>query len=230
MRRVGLLGGMSWESTAAYYAAINRAVRQLKGGLNSCECIVYSVNFAIVEAMQAQGRWEDAAMLLSEAARALERAGAEAILLCTNTMHKVFAEVAASIRIPMIHIAAPTAEAAIRDGVKSLILLGTRYTMEEDFYRDILLKQGLNVITPCAEDREIVHRVIYEELCVGVISANSKAQFVRIIEQLTMEHGADGVVLGCTEITLLIGTGDVSIPVYDTTALHAAAAAKFACS
>ncbi len=227
MRRIGLLGGMSWESSAEYYRLLNVLVRERLGGLASAECLLYSVNFAEIEAMQVEGRWEDAGVRLAEAARSLEAGGAELVLLCTNTMHKVAAVVAASVSVPLLHLGDTTADAVRRAGLSTVGLLGTAFTMEQDFYRDRLASHGLTVLVPAAEDRAVVHRVIYEELCLGVVRDESRAAYVEVVDRLA-EAGAEGVVLGCTEIELLIDQDDVDLPVFPTTRLHVEAALDIA--
>ncbi|CAN5470093.1 aspartate/glutamate racemase family protein [soil metagenome] len=223
MRRIGLLGGMSWESSAEYYRLLNVLVRERLGGLASAECLLYSVNFAEIEAMQVEGRWEDAGARLADAARSLEAGGAELVLLCTNTMHRVSDVVSAAISVPLLHLGDTTADAVRRTGLGTVGLLGTAFTMEQDFYRDRLTSHGLRVLVPDAEDRAVVHRVIYEELCLGVVRDESRAAYVAVIDRLA-DAGAEGVVLGCTEIELLIGPDDVALPVFPTTRLHVEAA------
>ncbi|MEO5711638.1 MAG: aspartate/glutamate racemase family protein [Nocardioidaceae bacterium] len=223
MRRIGLLGGMSWESSAEYYRLLNVLVRERLGGLASAECLLYSVNFAEIEAMQVEGRWEDAGARLADAARSLEAGGADLVLLCTNTMHQVAEVVSAALSVPLLHLGDTTADAVRRTGLGTVGLLGTAFTMEQDFYRDRLASHGLTVLVPDAEDRAVVHRVIYEELCLGVVRDESRAAYVAIIDRLT-EAGAEGVVLGCTEIELLIAQDDVALPVFPTTRLHVEAA------
>jgi aspartate racemase len=223
MRTIGLIGGMSWESTAEYYKLLNTLVRERMGGLHSAKCVLYSVDFADVERMQAKARWDEAADLLADAAKAVQAAGADFVLLCTNTMHKVADQIAAAIDIPLLHLADATADAVKAAGVHRIGLLGTAFTMEQDFYRDRLAAAGLEVIVPDAAGRETVHRVIYDELCVGVVRDESREAYQRVIAEL-VEAGAEGVVLGCTEIELLIGPDDSPVPVFPTTRLHAEAA------
>jgi aspartate racemase len=223
MRTIGLIGGMSWESTAEYYKLLNTLVRERMGGLHSAKCVLYSVDFADVERMQAEARWDEAADLLADAAKAVQAAGADFVLLCTNTMHKVADQIAAAIDIPLLHLADATADAVKAAGVHRIGLLGTAFTMEQDFYRDRLAAAGLEVIVPDAAGRETVHRVIYDELCVGVVRDESREAYQRVIAEL-VEAGAEGVVLGCTEIELLIGPDDSPVPVFPTTRLHAEAA------
>jgi aspartate racemase len=214
---------MSWESSAEYYRLLNVLVRERVGGLASAECLLYSVNFAEIEAMQVGGRWEDAGVRLAEAARSLEAGGAELVLLCTNTMHKVADVVASAVSVPLLHLGDTTAEAVRRAGLATVGLLGTGFTMEQAFYRERLESHGLSVLVPDADDRALVHRVIYEELCLGIVRPESRAAYLAVIERLA-GAGAEGVVLGCTEIELLIGQDDVDLPVFPTTRLHVEAA------
>ncbi len=223
MRRIGLIGGMSWESSAEYYRLLNETVRERLGGLHSAECLLYSVDFAEVEAMQVEGRWDDAAARLVEAARALEAGGAELLVLCTNTMHKVAGAVEAAVSVPLLHLADTTAAAVREEGLRTVGLLGTAFTMEQDFYRDRLAGHGLTVLVPGAADRTLVHRVIYDELCLGVVREASRTAYREVIGRL-VEAGAEGVVLGCTEIELLVGQEDSPVPVFPTTRLHVLAA------
>ena len=227
MKTIGLLGGMSWESTVTYYQLINEGVKEELGGLHSAKILLYSVEFAEIEEMQAAGEWDKAAQVLSDAAKALERGGAEFILICTNTMHKVAPQVRAAVSVPLVHIAEATAEALLEKGIAKVGLLGTRYTMTQEFYRDKLIEAGLEVVTPSEADMEIVHDVIYNELCLGIVKEGSKAEYVRIIEDLA-ERGAQGVILGCTEIGLLVKQEDTALPVFDTTKIHARKAVEMA--
>ena len=228
MKTIGLIGGMSWESSAEYYRIINESVKERLGGLHSAQSLMYSVDFAEIEELQHRGRWSEAAKVLSDAARRLERGGADFIVLCTNTMHKVADEISSSVRIPLLHIADPTAAEIKQRGISRVGLLGTRFTMEQEFYRDRLeAKHGLTVIVPSEPDRDVVHRVIYDELCLGEINPSSKAAYRQIMDGLA-EKGAEGVILGCTEITLLVGPSDATVPVFDTTRIHAAAAVELA--
>jgi aspartate racemase len=229
MMRIGLIGGMSWESSAAYYRLLNELVRERLGGLHSAECLLLSVDFAEVEQLQVTGRWEEAGRLLAAAARDLEAGGAELLLLCTNTMHKVADAVAAAVSVPLLHLADTTAEAVRAAGVPEVGLLGTAFTMEQPFYRDRLAGHGLSVRVPPAEDRALVHRVIYEELCLGVVREPSRAAYQEVIARL-VDRGAEGIVLGCTEIELLIGQEHSPVPVFPTTRLHAEAAVGLALS
>jgi aspartate racemase len=224
MKWIGLLGGMSWESTLPYYRAINETVRERLGGLHSAQIILYSVDFAGIEELQRAGRWDEAGDILAGAAATLERAGAEILVLCTNTMHIVADRIAAALTIPMVHIGDPTAAAIKEQGLRTVGLLATRFTMEKDFYRSRLEAEGLNVLVPPAPDREVVHRIIYEELCVGRIEADSREAYREVIRRL-VARGAEGIIFGCTEIGLLLDAGDSPVPVFDTTALHATAAA-----
>jgi len=228
MKTIGLIGGMSWESTVSYYRLINTAVKEKLGGLHSAKCVLCSVDFAEVEALQHPGRWPEAAQLLVAAAQSVERAGADFVLLCTNTMHKVADAVQASLHIPLLHIADATAETVRQAGIRRVGLLGTRVTMEEDFYQGRLVRQfGLEVLVPNPNDQELAHRVIYDELCVGQVQPESKAQFARIMDQLA-QRGAEGIILGCTELGLLVGAEDSRVPLFDTTRIHALAAVAYA--
>ena len=226
MLTIGLLGGMSWESTVPYYRTVNEVVKARLGGLHSAKVVLLSVDFAEVERLQHAGEWEAAGELLAGAARALEAAGADFVVVCTNTMHKVADAIEAAVGIPLLHIADPTAAAIHAAGIDTIGLLGTRFTMEQDFYVGRLEgRHGLTVLTPPAADRELVHRVIYDELVLGRILEPSRAEFRRVIEDL-VARGAQGVVLGCTEISLLVGPDDANVPLFDTTAIHATAAAE----
>ncbi|MCU4745897.1 MULTISPECIES: aspartate/glutamate racemase family protein [unclassified Streptomyces] len=227
MKVIGLIGGMSWESTAEYYRLLNTLTRDRLGGLHSARCVLYSVDFAEIERLQVQGRWEEAGEILADAARALERAGAEMVLICTNTMHKVADQVAAAVSVPLLHLADATAVAVRAAGVRTVGLLGTAFTMEQDFYRGRLEAGGLAVLVPGADERAVVHRIIYEELCLGVVRDASREEFQRVIGRL-VERGAEGVILGCTEIELLIGERHSPVPVFPTTRLHVEAALRAA--
>lgn len=228
MKTIGLIGGMSWESTVPYYRLINEGVKQRLGGLHSARLVLYSVDFHAIERLQHAGRWDEAGALLADAARDLQAAGAELLVLCTNTMHKVAPAIEAAVTIPLLHIADPTAAAAKGAGIRSVGLLGTRFTMEEDFYRGRLeARHGLRVLIPEAADREVVHRVIYDELCLGATREESRAAYRAIIDRLVAQ-GAAGIILGCTEIGLLVKPEDSPVPLFDTTALHAASAVDFA--
>jgi aspartate racemase len=230
MKIIGLIGGMSWESTVPYYRQINETIKRRLGGLHSAKIILYSVDFHDIERLQHAGDWDGAGVMLAEAARALQAAGADFLVLCTNTMHKVAPTIEAAVGIPLFHIADPTAEEIKRAGLTAVGLLGTRFTMEQAFYRDRLSERhGLRVITPDAEDRETVHRIIYEELCLGIINAESRNAYRRIMDNLAAQ-GAQAIILGCTEISLLVNQQDAKVPLFDTTAIHAHAAAKEALS
>lgn len=221
MKTIGLLGGMSWESTASYYQLINESIKKELGGLHSAEIVLYSVDFAEIEKLQHQGEWDKTAKILTKAAQGIEKAGADFILICTNTMHLVAPQVQAGITVPLLHIADATAEEIIKQDIKKIGLLGTAFTMEQDFYKGRLEKQyKLSVITPDEADRAIVHQVIYEELCLGEIRDASRHEYLRIIDKL-VEQGAEGVILGCTEIALLVKPEDTDIQLFDTTKIHA---------
>lgn len=227
-KTIGLIGGMSWESTVPYYAQINRTIREELGGLHSAKIVLYSVDFHVVERYQHEGNWESAGALLADAARSLQAAGADFLVLCTNTMHKVASTIEGAVRIPLLHIADPTAATIKRAGFSKIGLLGTCFTMEEAFYRDRLRDMhGLDVIVPDADDRGIVHRIIYDELCIGKVEGASREEYRRIMAGL-VERGAQGIILGCTEIMLLVGESDASVPLFDTTTIHARSAAQFA--
>lgn len=220
MKTIGLIGGMSWESTLPYYRLINEGVRQRLGGLHSARLVLYSVDFHDIEALQRSDRWDESGVLLAGAGRALAAAGADFLVLCTNTMHRVADAIEAGSGLPLLHIADATA-AAIRDaGVSRVGLLGTRFTMEQPFYRERLVATGIDVAIPDATDRAEVHRVIYEELCLGVVSPRSRQVFREVIARL-VAGGAQAIILGCTEIGLLVQAGDASVPLFDTTRIHA---------
>jgi aspartate racemase len=227
MRMIGMLGGMSSESSTLYYQLANQLVRDRLGGLHSARCLLYSLDFAEVERLQVAGRWEQAGELLAGAARSLQDAGAELLVLCTNTMHRVADQVQAAVEIPLLHIADATAEAVRRAGLGTVGLLGTAFTMEQDFYRARLAGHGLSVLTPPQADRAVVHRVIYDELVRGTISDQSRATYRQVIARL-VDAGAEGILLACTEIELLIGQADSPVPVFPTTRLHVAAAVDHA--
>ena len=224
MKTIGLIGGMSWESTVTYYKVINETVKEQLGGLHSAKCILYSVDFQEIETCQARGEWEKSGEILTEAAKALERAGAELLLICTNTMHKVAPQVSEGVKVQLLHIAQATAEQLHLSHITRVGLLGTKYTMEQDFYKEVLRQQGIEVLTPGEKDRELVNDVIYKELCLGIISPQSRKEYVRIIQQLSRQ-GAQGVILGCTEIGLLVSEKDTSVPLFDTTLIHGRQAA-----
>ena len=230
MKILGLIGGMSWESTVPYYQQINHTVKAQLGGLHSARLILYSVDFAQVEHLQATGQWAAAGDLLADVAKKLEGAGADALVLCTNTMHKVADAITAAVNIPLLHIADPTALAIQHAGFNRVGLLGTRFTMEQDFYRSRLEQQhGLTVLTPPQVDRDLVHQIIYEELCLGQVRDTSRQAYLRVITELQAQ-GAQAIVLGCTEISLLVQPQDCDLPLFDTTALHARSAALWALS
>ncbi|GAA2532705.1 aspartate/glutamate racemase family protein [Streptomyces levis] len=223
MKTIGLIGGMSWESTAEYYRILNECTRDRLGGLHSARCVIYSVDFAEIEKLQVQGRWPEAGAILAEAARSLEAAGADLLLICTNTMHKVADLVGAAVSVPLLHLADATADAVRASGLRRVGLLGTAFTMEQDFYRGRLEQAGLDVRVPDEDGRALVHRVIYEELCLGVVRDDSRAAYQEVIKGLVAQ-GAEGIILGCTEIELLIGPQDSPVPVFPTARLHAEAA------
>ena len=228
MKTIGLIGGMSWESSIEYYRIINERTKAILGGLHSAKSLMLSVDFAEVEVLQHQGRWREAAELLIAAAKNLENGGADFIVLCTNTMHKVAEEIQAGVQIPLLHIADATAQRVIEAGIQKIGLLGTRFTMEEEFYKGRLSQHyGLEVILPEAQAREMIHRVIYDELVLGKIEQDSKAQYLEVIEQI-VGQGAEGVILGCTEIGLLVQQKDSRVPLFDTTRIHAEAAVEYA--
>ncbi|EKO3902791.1 aspartate/glutamate racemase family protein [Vibrio fluvialis] len=228
MKTIGMIGGMSWESTLSYYKAINEGIKAALGGLNSAQICLYSVNFEPIEKLQHEGKWDETAQLLVQAAKSVEAGGADFLLICTNTMHKVAPEIEAQISIPILHIADATAKQLQQDGIERVGLLGTRFTMEQEFYKGRLQQQfGIDVLIPDAEQRQQVHRVIYEELCLGTIRPESRAQYVEIVEDLH-RRGAQAVILGCTEIALLIQQHDTDVPLYDTTKIHAEQAVQLA--
>lgn len=227
MKTIGLIGGMSWESTVTYYQIVNETVKRELGGLHSAKVLLYSVDFAEIEEYQTKGEWDKSARVLSQAAINLEKAGADFIVICTNTMHKVAPEIQKEISIPVIHIAEATAEKLKKNGIMKVGLLGTKYTMTQEFYKSKLKEAGIAVVIPDEEGITTVNDVIYKELCLGIISEQSKKKFVSVIEDLQRE-GAQGVILGCTEIGLLIGQEDTALPVFDTTQIHATKAALLA--
>ncbi len=227
MRTIGMLGGMSWESTSEYYRLVNEAVRERLGGLHSASVLVSSLDFADIERMQVEARWDDAGRLLADHARRLEAGGAELVMLCTNTMHKVIAPVVAAVSVPVLDIVEVAAEAVRGAGLQRVGLLGTRFTMEDGFYTDRLAAAGVVPVVPDAADRDLVHRVIYEELCLGVLRADSRQAYQEVIDRL-VAAGAEGVLLACTEIELLIGAHDSPVPVFPTTRLHVEAAVSYA--
>lgn len=227
---IGLIGGMSWESSAEYYRIVNERVRDRMGGLHSARCLMWSFDFAEIEALQHAGRWDDATALMIDAARRLERGGADFVVICTNTMHRMADQVQAAIGLPLLHIADPTAERIRAAGLRRVGLLGTAFTMEQDFYKGRLVrKHGLEVLVPDNADRATVHRVIYDELVQGRVEEASRQAYRGVIARL-VERGAEAVILGCTEIMLLVGAEDSPVPLYDTTAIHAEAAVELALS
>ncbi|MCQ6250076.1 aspartate/glutamate racemase family protein [Streptomyces malaysiensis] len=227
MKTIGLIGGMSWESTAEYYRLLNERVRERLGGLHSAKCVLYSVDFAEIERLQVAGLWDEAGEVLADAARSLQAAGAGLLLICTNTMHKVADQVVAAVDIPLLHLADATASAVRTAGLRRVGLLGTAFTMEQDFYRDRVAGHGLEVLVPDTDDRAVVHRVIYEELCLGIVREESRAAYGEVISRL-VASGAEGIILGCTEIELLISPEHSPVPVFATTRLHAEAAVNAA--
>lgn len=227
MKTIGLIGGMSWESTIPYYRIINEEIKNRLGGLHSAKIILYSVEFDEIEKCQSNNEWEKSGEILGQAAKAVEAAGADFLLICTNTMHKVAPQIASMIRIPIIHIADTAADELEKYHIRRVGLLGTKYTMTQDFYKKRLTDRGIDVLIPEEDDIEAVNSVIFNELCVGEIREASRIRFQKIISRLK-ENGAEGIILGCTEIGLLIGPSDVDIPVFDTTVIHARKAASIA--
>ena len=228
MKTIGLLGGMSWESTASYYQAINQEIKAKLGGLHSAKIILNSVDFHDIETLQHQGKWQETAEILRDAARSVEAGGAHCLLICTNTMHKVADEIEQAINIPILHITDSTAKALAQRGISKVGLLGTKFTMEQAFYKTRLTNSfGIDVLVPDAKERDDIHNIIYQELCLGEIKKASKSRYLEIINNL-FAQGAQGVILGCTEIALLIKQEDTDVPLFDTTRLHAQAAVKFA--
>ena len=228
MKTIGLIGGMSWESTIPYYRAVNETIKEKLGGLHSAQIILVSVDFHGVERLQHAGDWEAAGALMADAARALQRAGADCVVLCTNTMHKVAHAIEAAVGIPFLHIADPTAAEIKQAGLHTIGLLGTRFTMEQDFYRDRMqTRHGLRMLVPDPAGRDAVHRIIYEELCLGRILPASRDAYRAVMARL-VDQGAQAIILGCTEISLLVGASDASVPLFDTTAIHARNAAEWA--
>jgi len=227
MKTIGLIGGMSWESTVTYYQLLNEAVKDSLGGLHSAKILLYSVDFDEIEAYQSSGQWDKAGAILTSIALTLEQAGADCILICTNTMHKVADTVSAALSVPLLHIAEATADALEGTGISKVALLGTKYTMTEDFYKSKLVARGIDVLIPKEDDVERINDIIFAELCLGVISDSSREKMLSVISFLE-QRGAQGVILGCTEIGLLISQQDTTLPVFDTTKIHAAAAAAFA--
>lgn len=226
MKTIGLIGGMSWESTVTYYQIVNETVKQELGGLHSAKVLLYSVDFSEIEEYQAKGEWEKSAKVLTQAAINLEKAGADYIVICTNTMHKVAPEIQKAISIPIIHIAEATADELKKQGITKVGLLGTKYTMTQDFYKNKLLDADIDVVIPDDEGVEIINHIIYDELCLGIISEESKQKYLSVIAELE-KKGAQGVILGCTEIGLLIQQKDTKLPLFDTAQIHATKAALF---
>ena len=226
LKTIGLIGGMSWESTVTYYKIINEVIKEKLGGLHSAKCVLYSVDFQEIEECQANGNWEKSGEILGEAAYNLEKAGADFIVICTNIMHKVVNQIKEKISIPILHIAEMTAEKILEKGLKNIALLGTKYTMEQDFYKSKLIEKGINVIIPDKNDIEIINEIIYDELCLGTINSDSKKKFLEIVDKLR-NKGAEGIILGCTEIGLLIKNEDTDVPLFDTAIIHAEQAAMY---
>jgi aspartate racemase len=227
MKTIGLIGGMSWESSSEYYRIINEEVRKKLGGLHSAKCLLYSVDFEEVERYQAEGDWASAGRLLGEVALTLEKAGADLLLICTNTMHKVIGYVEEKVSVPILHIADATAHQILKAGMSKVGLLGTKYTMEQDFYTSRIASNGIQVLIPDDADRNIVNKVIYEELCLGHINPSSKEYYQEVIRRL-VQSGAEGIILGCTEIGLLVKQTDCDVPLFDTTFIHAVEAVHLA--
>ena len=223
---IGLIGVMTWESTITYYQVINETVKEALGGLHSAKILLYSVDFAEIEACQSSGDWEKSAAILTKAAKNLEQSGADVIVICTNTMHKIVPQMEKELTIPILHIAEATADSLLRQGIQKVALLGTKYTMTQDFYKDVLTQKGLETLVPNAADIELVNDVIYQELCLGLVLEESRTQYQRIIQELK-DRGAEADILGCTEIGLLIKPEDSSLPVFDTTLIHAEKAAQW---
>ena len=220
MKTIGLIGGMSWESSLEYYRIINEEVKAKLGGLHSAKCILYSVDFEEIERCQAEGDWESSGKLLGDAALSLEKAGAEMILICTNTMHKVIGYIEEKVSLPILHIADSTAKQIQKSKISTVGLLGTKYTMEQDFYKTRIETNGINVLIPSEEDRKVINKVIYEELCLGEIQQSSRDYYKKVIKGL-VDDGAEGIILGCTEIGLLVKPEDSEVPLFDTAVIHA---------
>jgi len=228
MKTIGMIGGMSWESTAEYYRIVNQKVKERLGGLHSAKCVLFSVDFHDIETLQYQNQWDEAGRLLADAAGKVEKGGADFFIICTNTMHKLADFVQQHVQIPLLHIADPTAKKIKAAGIQKIALLGTRFTMMEDFYKGKLVRDhGLTVIIPSDAEMDIIHKVIYDELCLGIVKDSSRDQYTEIIDHL-VKRGAESIILGCTEIGLLIKKGDSQIPVFDTTVIHAEAAVDYA--
>ncbi len=226
MKTIGLIGGMSWESTVSYYQIINREIKEKLGGFHSSKCILYSVDFHEIEECQSSGEWDKSADILTNAALSLEKAGADFIIICTNTMHKVADAIQKKLHVPLLHIAEVTAEELLKNSVTNVALLGTRYTMEQDFYKSKLIDHGIKVIIPEENDREFINHTIFQELCLGIMNEASRQQLLSICSKL-YDQGAQGIILGCTEIGLLINQESVDIPLFDTTLIHAKSAARY---
>ncbi len=220
MKTVGLIGGMSWESTVTYYQLLNEGIKDALGGLHSAKVLLYSVDFYEIESLMSRGAWDKAAELLGDVAARLEQAGADMILICTNTLHKVAPQVQTKIRVPLVHIAEAAAETLKEQGISRVGLLGTQYTMTQEFYRDKLVERGIEVLIPEGDDIELVNRVIFDELCLGIVKEESRAEYLRVIAAL-QQRGVQGILLGCTELGLIVAKEDVSLPLYDTTEIHA---------
>ncbi len=229
MKTIGMIGGMSWESTVTYYRIVNEVVKKLLGGFHSDKSLLYSVDFHEIEECQAKGEWEKSGEILAVAANNLEKAGADFIIICTNTMHKIVGQIQQRISIPILHVAEATADELELKGIKKVALLGTKYTMQQDFYKSRLTDRGLEVMIPGENDIEIINHTIYDELCLGIVSDKSKVEFLRMINDLSA-RGAEGIILGCTEIGLLVKQEDTRIPLFDTTLIHATKAALYAIS
>jgi aspartate racemase len=229
MRTIGLIGGMSWESTTSYYQFINQGIKQRLGGLHSAKIILHSVNFAEIEQLQHLGRWDELAKILTNAAIGLEKAGVDCVAICTNTMHKVAANIESALDVPLLHIADATAKSVLNNHIRKVGLLGTKFTMEQDFYTARMQQAGIEVIIPNQLQRDLIHEVIYQQLCLGQIKLDSKLQFLSIIDELK-QQGAEAIILGCTEIAMLINQDDTPTPLFDTTRLHAEYAVDFALS
>lgn len=227
MKTIGLIGGMSWESSLEYYRIINEEVKAKLGGLHSAKCILYSVDFEEIERYQAEGDWESSGKLLGDAALSLEKAGAEMILICTNTMHKVVGNIEEKVNLPILHIADSTAKQIQKSKISTIGLLGTKYTMEQDFYKTRIESNGIKVLIPNDEDRKVINKVIYEELCLGEIQQSSREYYKNVIKGL-VDDGAEGIILGCTEIGLLVKPEDSEVPLFDTAVIHAIEAVNMA--
>lgn len=229
MKTIGLIGGMSWESTVTYYQLLNEGIKDALGGLHSAKVLLYSVDFFEIEALMSRGEWDEAANQLGDIAARLERAGADMVLICTNTLHKVAPQVQAKIGVPLVHIAEAAAEALLLQGITRVGLLGTKYTMTQEFYRDKLVERGIEVLIPEGDDIDLVNRVIFEELCLGIVKEESRAEYLRVIAAL-QRRGAQGILLGCTELGLIVAKKDVLLPLFDTTEIHAKKALTLALS